>query len=120
MCHSAASSSPASVVRARSWACRSIWSRNTTATAVCRPDHASQSFAGARMEIIKQLESQVRVYCRSFPTVFSTAQGNRMTARDGRVYLDFFSGAGALNYGHNDPAMENTLIDYIRRHGVNH
>src|SRR5699024_3748709 len=69
---------------------------------------------------IKQLESQVRVYCRSFPTVFSTAQGNRMTARDGRVYLDFFSGAGALNYGHNDPAMENTLIDYIRRHGVNH
>lgn len=72
------------------------------------------------MEIIERLESQVRVYCRSFPTVFTTAQGNRMTAKDGRVYLDFFSGAGALNYGHNDPAMETALIDYIRAHGVNH
>ncbi|GAB3682096.1 diaminobutyrate--2-oxoglutarate transaminase [Salinisphaera aquimarina] len=72
------------------------------------------------MEIIERLESEVRVYCRSFPTVFTTAQGNRMTAKDGRVYLDFFSGAGALNYGHNDPDMEKALIDYIRSHGVNH
>ena len=72
------------------------------------------------MEIIERLESQVRVYCRSFPTVFKTAQGNRMTAEDGTVYLDFFSGAGALNYGHNDAAMEDALVDYIRAHGVNH
>lgn len=72
------------------------------------------------MQVIERLESQVRTYCRSFPTVFTTAQGNRMTDKHGRVYLDFFSGAGALNYGHNDPDMENALIDYIKSHGVNH
>lgn len=72
------------------------------------------------LDIINRLESEVRGYVRSFPTVFSTAQGNRLTDEDGREYLDFFSGAGALNYGHNDPDMEAALIDYIRSHGINH
>ncbi|MDN5939326.1 MAG: diaminobutyrate--2-oxoglutarate transaminase, partial [Salinisphaera sp.] len=72
------------------------------------------------MEVIDRLESRVRVYCRSFPTVFTTAQGNRLTDQNDRHYLDFFSGAGALNYGHNDPVMEKALIEYIRSHGINH
>src|SRR5690625_1899341 len=72
------------------------------------------------MEVIERLESQVRGYVRSFPRVFSTARGNRMTTRDGDVYLDFFSGAGALSFGHNDPVMEQALLDYIRSGGVNH
>src|SRR5699024_5285866 len=80
------------------------------------PDESKE----CQMEVFERRESRVREYCRSFPTVFTTAQGNRMTNQEGRVYLDFFSGAGALNYGHNDPAMEAALIDYIRSHGVNH
>lgn len=72
------------------------------------------------MDIIERLESQVRVYVRSFPTVFTTAQGNRLTDENGRVYLDFFSGAGALNYGHNDAVMQKALIDYIQSGGINH
>ena len=72
------------------------------------------------MDIINRLESEVRGYVRSFPTVFATAQGNRLTDEEGQEYLDFFSGAGALNYGHNDPDMEAALIDYIQAHGINH
>ncbi|MES1953209.1 diaminobutyrate--2-oxoglutarate aminotransferase [Salinisphaera hydrothermalis EPR70] len=72
------------------------------------------------MDIINRLESEVRGYVRSFPTEFKTARGNRMTDVDGHEYLDFFSGAGALNYGHNDPDMEAALLDYIKSGGINH
>jgi len=72
------------------------------------------------MQTIERLESEVRGYVRSFPTVFSTAKANRLTAEDGREYIDFFGGAGALNYGHNDEAMKKALIDYIQSDGVTH
>ncbi|MBZ9567249.1 diaminobutyrate--2-oxoglutarate transaminase [Modicisalibacter tunisiensis] len=72
------------------------------------------------MDTIERLESQVRAYVRSFPKVFTEAKGNRLTATDGTRYLDFFSGAGALNYGHNDAAMKRALLDYIQRDGINH
>jgi len=49
------------------------------------------------------IESEVRSYCRSWPIVFDHGRGSRMFADDGRAYLDFFAGAGALNYGHNHP-----------------
>ncbi len=72
------------------------------------------------LDVIERLESEVRGYVRSFPTEFKTARGNRITDVHGREYLDFFSGAGALNYGHNDPDMEAELLDYIRSGGINH
>jgi diaminobutyrate-2-oxoglutarate transaminase len=65
-------------------------------------------------------ESQVRSYCRTFPVVFETAKGSRMVAEDGKSYLDFFSGAGALNYGHNHPQIIDALQDYIGRGGILH
>jgi diaminobutyrate-2-oxoglutarate transaminase len=52
--------------------------------------------------------------------VFDTAVGSRMTDIDGRNYLDFFAGAGALNYGHNNPALKGVLLDYLARDGVVH
>ena len=72
------------------------------------------------MEIINSLESEVRSYCRSFPTVFDTARGARLLDQAGRSYVDFFSGAGALNYGHNDPALKRSLIDYLTSDGITH
>ena len=36
-----------------------------------------------------------------------------MTDEDGK-YLDFFAGAGSLNYGHNNPVLKRPLIDYLR------
>ena len=72
------------------------------------------------MEIFERLESEVRGYCRSFPTVFTSAQGSRLTAEDDRSYVDFFSGAGALNYGHNEPGMKRELLRYLADDGIVH
>lgn len=72
------------------------------------------------MEIIEKHESRVRSYCRSFPAVFTTARGACQTAADGTEYLDFFAGAGALNYGHNPPALRRALIEYVEGEGVTH
>ena len=72
------------------------------------------------IETFERLESNVRMYCRDLPLVFDTAQGSRIRGEDGREYLDFFAGAGALNYGHNDPRMRDALIAYLSANGVTH
>ncbi|MBU8908880.1 diaminobutyrate--2-oxoglutarate transaminase [Desertibacillus haloalkaliphilus] len=72
------------------------------------------------LNVFEQLESEVRSYVRSFPTVFTKAQGHKMWDKDGKEYLDFFAGAGALNYGHNDPNMKQKLVDYITNDGITH
>lgn len=51
-------------------------------------------------EIFETRESQVRSYSKNWPAVFEKASGAYQTTEDGTRYLDFFSGAGALNYGH--------------------
>ncbi|GAA1199633.1 diaminobutyrate--2-oxoglutarate transaminase [Prauserella alba] len=72
------------------------------------------------MSIFEKLESEVRSYSRGWPVVFDKAQGSWIYSEDGKPYLDFFAGAGALNYGHNNPALKQALIDYISRDGVTH
>nr|AMY57901.1 diaminobutyrate--2-oxoglutarate aminotransferase beta subunit [Streptomyces sp. WS014] len=72
------------------------------------------------LSVFETVESEVRSYCRSWPTVFDRAQGSRMTDEDGHTYLDFFAGAGSLPYGHNNPVLKRALIDYIERDGVTH
>ncbi|MGE0786345.1 MAG: diaminobutyrate--2-oxoglutarate transaminase [Sandaracinaceae bacterium] len=68
----------------------------------------------------ERLESAVRTYCRSFPTVFETARGAELTDERGQSYIDFFAGAGALNYGHNPAPIKAALIDYLMGDGVTH
>lgn len=70
--------------------------------------------------IFETLESEVRSYSRGWPTVFDRAQGSWLYDESGKPYLDFFAGAGALNYGHNNPVLKKALIDYISRDGVTH
>ncbi|MFH5228636.1 diaminobutyrate--2-oxoglutarate transaminase [Antrihabitans spumae] len=70
--------------------------------------------------IFESLESEVRSYCRDWPTVFSTAQGSWIRDENGNEYLDFFAGAGALNYGHNNPVLKQALVDYIVSDGITH
>jgi diaminobutyrate-2-oxoglutarate transaminase len=72
------------------------------------------------VSIFEKLESEVRSYSRGWPVVFDRAQGSHLYGEDGRPYLDFFAGAGALNYGHNNPVLKKALIDYIERDGVTH
>lgn len=73
-----------------------------------------------RTEVFQQYESEVRSYCRAFPTVFKRAKGSFIEGEDGRRYLDFFAGAGALNYGHNPDFIRDKLIDYLRDDGIMH
>lgn len=72
------------------------------------------------MAIFEQLESEVRSYCRSFPTVFTKARGSKIWDENGKEYLDFLSGAGSLNYGHNNPKMKQKLVDYILNDNITH
>jgi diaminobutyrate-2-oxoglutarate transaminase len=67
-----------------------------------------------------RLESEVRGYCRSFPTVFATADGHELVDERGRRYIDFFAGAGALNYGHNPRPLREALVRYLEAGGVTH
>lgn len=69
---------------------------------------------------IGNIESNVRGYARLFPAVFDTAVGSTLTDNTGRKFIDFFCGAGTLNYGHNPPAAKRALIEYISRDGVQH
>ncbi|NMN99697.1 diaminobutyrate--2-oxoglutarate transaminase [Gordonia sp. TBRC 11910] len=70
--------------------------------------------------VFTELESEVRSYCRNWPTVFTRASGSWISDTEGRSYLDFFAGAGALNYGHNNPILKKALIDYIADDGITH
>ena len=72
------------------------------------------------MNIFETHESEVRGYCRSFPAVFATAKGAWMTDHRGKRYLDFFSGAGVLNYGHNPDRIKQALMAYLMRDGITH
>jgi diaminobutyrate-2-oxoglutarate transaminase len=65
-------------------------------------------------------ESEVRSYSRNWPTTFDHSRGSRLYTAAGTSYLDFFVGAGTLNYGHNDPILKRALIDYLERDGVTH
>ncbi len=72
------------------------------------------------MDIFDRHESEVRSYCRSFPTVFTRAEGSWLYDTSGRAYLDFFAGASVLNYGHNHPQLKQALLDYISADGITH
>jgi diaminobutyrate-2-oxoglutarate transaminase len=72
------------------------------------------------MQTFERLESNVRSYVRSFPTVFARAKGAELWDREGARYVDFFAGAGALNYGHNPAALKGPLIDYLAEDGIVH
>ncbi len=65
-------------------------------------------------------ESEVRYYSRIFPAKFSKSKGCYLFDSLGKKYLDFFSGAGTLNYGHNNPLFKKKLISYIENDGITH
>ncbi len=70
--------------------------------------------------IFDKYESEVRSYCRNFPAVFTTAKDSFIFAEDGKKYIDFFCGAGALNYGHNNNYIKKQIINYLENDGIIH
>src|SRR5690625_4002970 len=72
------------------------------------------------MKTFQQYESDVRSYSRSFPTVFTRAKGYKLWDADGNEYIDFFAGAGTLNYGHNNERMKKHILEYIEEDSITH
>lgn len=72
------------------------------------------------MQAFEVLESSVRSYSRSFPAIFSRARGSTMLTECGRKIIDFLSGAGALNYGHNNHQIKAAITEYLASDAVVH
>lgn len=72
------------------------------------------------VSVFESMESEVRLYCRTFPVVFNRARGAELYAEDGRMFIDFFCGAGSLNYGHNNPYIKRQVADYLAADGIIH
>lgn len=72
------------------------------------------------MDVFEQWESDVRGYCRTFPTVFKSASNARQVDESGKSFIDFFCGAGVLNFGHNNERMKDALIKFIQEDGLAH
>lgn len=73
-----------------------------------------------KLRAVEELESKVRSYSRSFPAIFSRARGSIMLTENGRQMVDFFSGAGALNYGHNNHAIKVAVTEYLSSDAMIH
>ncbi len=72
------------------------------------------------LKIFDRMESEVRGYIRSFPTLFDKARGSSLIDEANNSYIDFFAGAGTLNYGHNNPVIKQELLNYLESDGVIH
>ena len=76
--------------------------------------------AQVNSESLERLESEVRTYSRSFPTIFTRARGSTLYDENNKEYIDFLAGAGTLNYGHNNPKLKKVLLDYMMDDGLTH
>ncbi len=65
-------------------------------------------------------ESGVNGYAVTFPSELATASGEIIIDREGREYLDFFSGASTLNYGHNHPKLKQAAISFLEKNSLLH
>ncbi|WP_281887487.1 diaminobutyrate--2-oxoglutarate transaminase [Paenibacillus sp. YYML68] len=72
------------------------------------------------MNVFEQFESNVRSYCRSFPVIFDHAKGDLLYSETGQPYIDFFAGAGALNYGHNNDYIKEKIVGYLNSDRIMH
>lgn len=66
------------------------------------------------------LESGVRSYSRTWPATFERAKGSFLYTPEGEEYLDFFTGAGVMNYGHNNPILKEALLRYLTEDNIVH
>ena len=71
-------------------------------------------------EEIKNIESEVKSYCRKYTATFTKAKGSYIYDDEGNKYLDFLAGAGTMNYGHNNDYIKKYILDYINEDGLVH
>ncbi|WP_346659603.1 aminotransferase class III-fold pyridoxal phosphate-dependent enzyme [Bradyrhizobium sp. 146] len=73
-----------------------------------------------KMQAFEVLKSTVRSYSRSFPAIFSRARGSILLTEYGRKAIDFLSGAGASNYGHNNHQIKADIAEYFASDAMVH
>jgi diaminobutyrate-2-oxoglutarate transaminase len=78
----------------------------------------SVTSAAAPFAEFEAMESNVRYYCRNMPAVFTRARNASVWDENGGAYIDFLSGCGSLNYGHNDPRIKAALVKYLADDGI--
>ena len=71
-------------------------------------------------EVFEKYESEVRSYCRVFTEVLDYAKGSIIKDTNGKEYIDFFCGAGAVNYGHNNNYIKEKVIKYLQDDRIMH
>jgi diaminobutyrate-2-oxoglutarate transaminase len=65
-------------------------------------------------------ESNARSYPRKLPVAIAAASGSYITDVDGRIYIDFLSGAGVLALGHNHSELVTAVQGQLTKltHGL--
>jgi diaminobutyrate-2-oxoglutarate transaminase len=91
-----------------------------SAETLCRSNLPLVPLMDANISAFERLESNVRRYCRTFPAVFARATGPFLYSESEEEYIDFFAGAGTLNFGHNHPAIKKRVLDYLAADGLVH
>ncbi|HEY5506211.1 MAG TPA: aminotransferase class III-fold pyridoxal phosphate-dependent enzyme, partial [Coriobacteriia bacterium] len=69
---------------------------------------------GALFDSTQALDAEfhMHTYARK-PVMFVRGEGMRLYDDDGREYLDFVAGIGAVNLGHSHPAVAKAVCDQI-------
>ncbi len=73
-----------------------------------------------RMNSFQKYESDVSSYWRHFPCTFTKAKMSKLYDTEGKEYIDFFCGAGAMNYGHNNEYIMSKIIEYMQGDNIIH
>ena len=71
-------------------------------------------------EVFEKYESEVRSYCRVFTEILDYAKGSIIKDTYGKEYIDFFCGAGAVNYGHNNDYIKEKVVKYLNDDRIMH
>ncbi|MCS3695027.1 diaminobutyrate-2-oxoglutarate transaminase [Bradyrhizobium elkanii] len=70
------------------------------------------------VDVFAQSESEVRYYCRKLPNLLSSGRGALVRDVAGNTFVDFISGCGALNYGHNHAKIKRAAIEHLSSDGI--
>ena len=67
-----------------------------------------------------RIESNVSCYNVHFPNQFIKAKNALIYSNTNQQYIDFFSSAGSMNYGHNNEYIKEKILRYISTDGIIH
>lgn len=64
------------------------------------------------------IESNVSYYNMHFPERFKKSKNSILYSEKEKQYIDFFSAAGSLNYGHNNEYIKKRILEYLTQDGI--